>query len=147
MLSGTMAFTASAPCDTDDSGALARCAAGSHVVLVVDDDKDIRDLLSDALAAEGYVAVSARHGAEALERLRDLRPDLILLDLMMPVMDGLAFIAAKKDDPALVDIPVIAMTAATWNDVEGAVALLRKPFDLDAFLADVARRLRKRTAG
>jgi CheY-like chemotaxis protein len=115
------------------------CEAGPHVVLVVDDDKDIRDLLSDALEAEGYEAVSARHGAEALERLRHLRPDLILLDLMMPVMDGLAFLAAKSRDPALSGIPVIAMTAATWNRVEGAVTLLKKPFDLDMFLADVAR--------
>jgi CheY-like chemotaxis protein len=146
MLSGDITFFASAGA-THDSGGLTMCAAGTRSVLVVDDDKDIRDLLSDALAAEGYVVASARHGAEALERLRAFRPDLILLDLMMPVMDGLAFIAAKKDDPALADIPVIAMTAATWNDVEGAVALLRKPFDLDAFLADVARRLRKRTAG
>jgi CheY-like chemotaxis protein len=141
-----MAFAASQR-DTDACGSLAMFEAGPHVVLVVDDDADIRDLLADALEAEGYAAVSARHGAEALERIRQLRPDLIVLDLMMPVMDGRSFLAAKNRDPALSGIPVIAMTAATWNGVEGAVTLLKKPFDLDAFLADVARLLASAPAG
>jgi two-component system, chemotaxis family, chemotaxis protein CheY len=146
MLPESIAFFASAPCETNGSAALAVCAARTHVVLVVDDDKDIRDLLSDALRAEGYSVLSARHGAEALERLRACRPDLILLDLMMPVMDGLAFMAAKDSDPVIHDIPVIAMTAATRNHVEGAVTLMRKPFDLDVFLANVAHWVRKRSA-
>jgi two-component system chemotaxis response regulator CheY len=146
MLPQSIAFFASAPRETNSSAALTMCAARRPVVLVVDDDKDIRDLLSDALTAEGYAVVSARHGAEALERLRGCRADLILLDLMMPVMDGIAFMSVKNCSSHIRDIPVIAMTAATRNHVEGAVMLMRKPFDLDVFLANVARWVRKRPA-
>jgi CheY-like chemotaxis protein len=144
MLRGNQAFLASASCETIGSPALAPGKAGGRAVLVVDDDQDIRDLLSDALIAEGYSVVTARHGAEALERLRPAGPALILLDLMMPVMDGLAFLAAKNADPVARDIPVIAMTAATRSHVEGAVTLMRKPFDLDVFLANVAFFIEKR---
>ncbi len=146
MLSESPAFLTSASRETSGSTTLTMCATKNHVVLVVDDDKDIRDLLSEALAAEGYSILSARHGAEALERLRASRPDVILLDLMMPVMDGPAFIDAKRADPVLCDIPVIAMTAATPSHVEGAVALMRKPFDLELFLANVARCVGGQTA-
>lgn len=139
MLSGNLALLASAPRDAGGSAARGRCSARTHVILVVDDDKDIRDLLSEALAVEGYAVLAARHGAEALERLRATRADVILLDLMMPVMDGPTFLDAKNADPVLRDIPVIAMTAAMRSHVEGAVTLMRKPFDLDVFLASVAR--------
>ena len=139
MFPGNLALSASAPREDGGSAALGRCGTRTHVVLVVDDDKDIRDLLSEALAGEGYSVVAARHGAEALERLRCRRADVILLDLMMPVMDGPTFLDAKNADPVLRDIPVIAMTAATRSHIEGAVTLMRKPFDLDIFLARIAR--------
>ena len=143
MFSGNLSFLASAPREASGPATVGMSAAKAHTVLVVDDDKDIRDLLSDALAAEGYSVLSARHGAEALERLHAMHADVILLDLMMPVMDGLAFMDAKNADPVIRDIPVIAMTAATRSHVEGAVTLMRKPFDLDLFLASVARCLGK----
>ena len=81
------------------------------------------------------------------KKTANLKFDYVIGELEDPaVMDGLSFMAAKRCDPALADIPVIAMTAATWSCVEGAIALLRKPFDLDAFLADVARCLGSQSA-
>jgi CheY-like chemotaxis protein len=119
------------------------------LVLVVDDDRDIRDVLAEVLAFEGYAVISAMHGAEALDLLREWHADLIILDLMMPVMDGHAFLAAKRRDPAIFEIPVLAVTAATQLPVEGATVFMRKPFQLDSFLMEVARciagaRLRQR---
>ncbi len=114
-------------------------AKASPLVLVVDDDDDIRDALSVVLGSEGYQVVCAMHGADALERLRECRPALIILDQMMPVMDGAAFIAAKNLDPSISKIPVLAITASTQPQVEGATAFMRKPVDLDCLLAAVAR--------
>ncbi len=108
-------------------------------VLVVEDDRDIRDVLTDALGMEGYSVDAARHGAEALERLRERRPDIIILDLMMPVMDGPTFIAAKNSDPRIARIPVLAVTAALQTRVEGVTGFMRKPFALDSLLAAIAR--------
>ncbi len=114
-------------------------AAAAPLVLVVDDDDDIRAALTVALDTEGYTVVCAMHGAEALERLRECRPDLIILDQMMPVMDGPAFIEAKKRDPSISRIPVLAITASLHLCVEGATVFMRKPVDLDCLLSAVAR--------
>ena len=120
-----------------DAGRVAAKAA--PLVLVVDDDEDIRDALSVVLGSEGYLVVCAMNGAQALERLRECRPALIILDQMMPVMDGPAFIAAKKLDPSISRIPVLAITASMQPQLEGATAFMRKPVDLDCLLAAVAR--------
>jgi len=95
-------------------------------------DKDIRDLLSDALATEGYVVASARHGAEALERLRAFRPDLILLDLMMPVMSGWQVMDALRISPTLSSIPVIVISAA--HQLPAGVCVVTKPFRFEELL-------------
>jgi CheY-like chemotaxis protein len=113
-------------------------------VLLVEDDTDIREAVGEVLADHGYQVVTAGHGAAALEQLRDgSRPDVILLDIMMPVMDGATFRAAQKADPALAAIPVVVMTALAsakdapeWGDV---AAFPTKPIKLDALLAAVAR--------
>lgn len=107
------------------------------VVLVVDDDLDIRETLSDVLVMEGYQVMAVQHGAEALELLRRHHVDLIVLDIMMPVMDGHAFIAAKNRDPTISPIPIIAITAAAQPQVEGAMMFMRKPFQLEHLLAAV----------
>ncbi len=109
------------------------------LILVVDDDSDVRDAVTDALELEGYSVVSAMHGAEALERLRERRPVLIIVDLMMPVMDGHTFITAKNRDPTIAQIPILVATAEPRVNVEGVTVFMRKPFDLDSFLASVAR--------
>jgi CheY-like chemotaxis protein len=115
-----------------------------HVsVLVVDDDFDIRDVVTDVLEQRGYTVASACDGAEALELLRELRPGVILLDLNMPVMSGSEFRAVQERDPALRAIPTVVMTAvgrmrehvAALN-VEQALA---KPMGLHELLDAVAR--------
>jgi two-component system, chemotaxis family, chemotaxis protein CheY len=112
-------------------------------VLVVDDDRDIRDVLTDALEAEGYRVQTAADGQEALDWLRvaPVRPCVILLDLMMPRMDGLQFRSETLNDPALAVIPVVVLSAdpsvivtAKSLNFSGA---LRKPVPLEALLAAV----------
>ena len=80
-------------------------------LLVVEDDPDTRQALERILQGEGWESRPAADGAEALERLREERPDLILLDLMMPGMDGFSFLAEKELNPAWADIPVVVVTA------------------------------------
>ena len=81
-----------------------------RTVLVVDDDKSVRELLAVILECEGYLVVTAASGADALRLAAELRPDLITLDVMMPDMDGWSVLAALKSDEALRDIPVIMLT-------------------------------------
>jgi CheY-like chemotaxis protein len=111
------------------------------LVLVVDDDPDILDAICDILDAEGYRVARARHGAEALEQVEAARPDIILLDLMMPVMDGVAFSHALRQRPRVSDIPIVVISA-DGNPQRaasvGAAGYLAKPFDIEALLAQVA---------
>jgi len=102
-------------------------------VLIIDDDRDIREVLGEVLAEEGFVVEAAWNGAEAMKRLRaGFRPDIIILDLMMPVMDGLTFRAEQKQIPELADIPVIGVTAAPSFDTD--FETLRKPLKLETLL-------------
>jgi len=108
-------------------------------ILVVDDEPDIREMISEMLLLDGYRVRTAPNGKIALGQARLSRPDLIVLDLMMPVMSGWQFLEAKEEDPDLAGIPVVVVTAALDARVEGAAMLLRKPFDLDTLLHAVAR--------
>ncbi len=113
----------------------------SPLVLVVDDDPDILDAICDILEAEGYRVARARHGLEALERVDTERPAVILLDLMMPVMDGVAFAQALRTRPASVPPPILVISAdgnPQRAAAVGAQGYLAKPFDIDALLAHVA---------
>ena len=85
----------------------------THRVLVVDDDPDIRETLIEVLEENGHAAFGASNGNEALDKLRaaDSPPCLILLDLMMPIMDGEAFREEQLRDPALSPIPVVVISA------------------------------------
>jgi CheY-like chemotaxis protein len=109
-------------------------------ILIVDDDAGIRELITLFLARNGYQAVSAANGVEALEILQPIQPlpDLILLDFMMPVMDGAAFRQAQQTDARLVHIPVIVMSAAENIYAQApaltADAFLPKPLDFAALL-------------
>jgi CheY-like chemotaxis protein len=108
-------------------------------LLIVDDDDALREALADALALEGFDVECCVHGADALARLRaGLRPDLILLDLMMPVMDGWAFRAAQLTDPALAAIPVVVITAAgPLEPPIDARHVLHKPFRIEELVGVV----------
>ena len=111
------------------------------LVLVVDDDPDILDAICEILAGEGYRVARARHGLEALQRVEEERPALILLDLMMPVMDGLAFAHAVRQTPRGGDLPIVVISAdghAQKAFSVGARGFLAKPFDIDSLLAHVA---------
>ena len=114
--------------------------SAQELVLVVDDDPDILDAICDILGGEGYRVARARHGLEALARLEQERPSVILLDLMMPVMDGLAFaqVLRSREDGA---IPIVVISAdgnPQKAAAVGARGFLAKPFDIDALLAQVA---------
>jgi CheY-like chemotaxis protein len=116
---------------------------GSVGILVVEDDADIRSALGDILADEGYAVSSAADGREALGLLRaGLSPQVILLDLMMPVMAGPDFRAAQLADPALSDIPVILITAEgrlrEISQALRAAASFSKPFELSRLLRAIA---------
>jgi CheY-like chemotaxis protein len=100
-------------------------------VMVVDDDAGTREVLSEALTSLGCEVVCAANGQEALSRLRSEAPSprLILLDLMMPVMDGHAFRAEQERDPALAEIPTIVVTAGGDPPIR-SVPIIRKPLDM-----------------
>jgi len=113
-------------------------------VLVVDDDEDLRRTVMMVLAEEGYHVREAANGAEALSLLHDgPLPDVILLDLMMPVMNGEQFRRAQSEDPSLADVPVVVMTAAGARAAEpiaamGPTRVLHKPVGLAPLLDAVA---------
>lgn len=116
----------------------------AHVVLIVEDDDDIREVMIEILTESGYTVCSARHGAEALKQLRaGPTPGIILLDLTMPVMDGWAFCLEKQRDPELDSIPVLVTSAVSPRDPrnEGlrAASYLTKPLDLHELLASIRR--------
>lgn len=117
--------------------------SGSRTVLVVDDDQDLLDVTRFVLEGEGYGVLTARNGEEALGLLRaGPPPALVLLDLMMPVMNGWAFLEERAREPALQAIPVLVLTASEPEEVPGAVGILRKPFDLDDLINAVEQHAR-----
>jgi two-component system, OmpR family, alkaline phosphatase synthesis response regulator PhoP len=115
---------------------------GNHV-LIIEDDGDIRACIAEALSYDGYTVAEARNGLEGLHEAATRRPDLILLDLMMPTMNGWQFRAAQNRDPALADIPVIVISALATESaasaLDGVAALFAKPFDVGTLLSAVER--------
>jgi two-component system response regulator MprA len=114
-------------------------------IMVVDDDADVRDAVTDLLERHGYAVMPASNGEEALSELKssEARPSLILLDVMMPVMDGHAFCEQQQQDPELKDIPVVVFTAFSaalerMADVKTA-AQLEKPVMASELLDSVDR--------
>jgi CheY-like chemotaxis protein len=113
-----------------------------RTVLVVDDEYGIVEVLVLALEDQGYRVLSAADGKEGLERLAESRPDLVMLDFMMPRMDGPAMAQAMRADPALRDIPIVMMSAVGEAPIRdrftGYAKFLRKPFRIQAALDLVA---------
>jgi CheY-like chemotaxis protein len=112
--------------------------AQSKTVLVVDDETVIRAMVAEALSDEGYTVITAANGAEALELLKRHRPTAVVLDLMMPVMNGYAFLAACRAEPQSASTPVLVLSAApSLSEISAPV--MRKPFELEHLLSTVAR--------
>jgi CheY-like chemotaxis protein len=111
-------------------------------VLVVEDEPYLCDLIADVLEAEGHTARKASNGLDALEMVAERKPELVLLDLMMPVMDGWEFMSELRANPAWRDVPVVIITAvydvAQTQSITDARAVLTKPFDIEQ-LSDVVR--------
>ena len=110
-------------------------------ILIVEDDADIREGLIELLENEGYAVDEAENGKVALSKLSNGMPFAILLDLMMPVMDGFAFLMEfeKLKAAASQDVPVLVLTAAgdRASQVKGIRAVIRKPVDIDQLLEEL----------
>jgi DNA-binding response OmpR family regulator len=121
-------------------------SGSGRLVLVVEDDDHIRGFLSEALTDEGYRVAQAANGRLGLALLIDARPDLVILDLMMPDMDGWSFRAAQQRRPDVAEIPVIILSAsrhlAEHARALQAAAVFAKPFDLNELLEAVGSVLR-----
>jgi two-component system, chemotaxis family, chemotaxis protein CheY len=119
-------------------------------ILIVDDDESIRELVVAFLTVEGYEAISASHGAAALEMLQNVQPALILLDMRMPIMDGGEFARAYRELPGP-HAPLVVLTAAMDAGEEseeiGADGYIAKPFDLSDLLKVIEKHLAQEPKG
>jgi CheY-like chemotaxis protein len=112
-------------------------------VLIVDDEFGIVEALSDVLGEEGYAVSTARNGKDALKRVSETKPNLIICDYMMPVMDGLQFIEELRKTDATT--PIVLMTAVKRDQLPAGLRVeqvLQKPFGVDVLL-DVVKKLVK----
>ncbi|MBW8773422.1 MAG: Flp pilus assembly complex ATPase component TadA, partial [Gemmatimonadetes bacterium] len=138
----------------DEDGAVPAAAAGAagkgRTVLVVDDEDHLRKLLCDLLAREGYTTIEARDGAEALDRVDQHAPDVVLLDLNLPGLDGYGVLAKLRSRPGTRLLPVVVLTAKGDEDNEvrvlqaGADDFLTKPFRARALYARLEKILQPR---
>jgi PAS domain S-box-containing protein len=133
------------PATTSEPGAVPTAgplAPDGFTLLVIDDDATARELMQRFLATEGFHVVSASSGAEGLRLAKELLPDAITLDVLMPGMDGWAVLAGLKADPALADIPVVMLTILEEKNMAyalGASEYLTKPIDRDRLVAVLER--------
>ncbi|MCN9240110.1 response regulator [Streptomyces sp. RY43-2] len=120
-------------------------SGASGRVLVVDDNKVIRQLIRVNLELEGLEVVTAADGAECLDVVHQVRPDVVTLDVVMPRLDGLRAAARLRSDPRTRELPLVIVSACTQHEVAGGLgvgvdAFLAKPFD-PAELVQVVREL------
>ena len=122
-----------------------RAGSGSAgAVLLVEDDSDLRQAMAELLQAHGYDCILAHDGLDALEALRRQTPSLLLVDLLMPIMNGVELITRLRGDARWSDLPIVVMTAAGGRiigvDLESLnVPVLRKPVDLASLAQILAR--------
>jgi GAF domain-containing protein/CheY-like chemotaxis protein len=122
-------------------------APGMGTVLVIDDEPAVRDLMQRFLSREGFRVVTAAGGEEGLRLARELRPDAITLDVMMPGLDGWAVLTALKADPSVADIPVIMLTIVDDKNLGyalGASDYLTKPIERERLVTVLAKHRRDR---
>src|SRR6185437_1918835 len=121
---------------------MSRTASDAYV-LVVDDDPAIRGLVADALREEGYAVDLAAHGREALEAMRARKPATVVLDLMMPIMDGFSFIEACHSEQLCDNVPIVVISAV--HDALQRVkdvpihACVAKPFDMAELIRTITQ--------
>jgi len=119
-------------------------------ILIVDDEQDILMILKTRLEGSGYDVIAAANGEEGLSKALGEKPDLIILDLMLPKVDGYWLCNIFKHDKRLPDVPIIIVSArVTKQDVDtakdcGADAYFTKPFDSQKLLLEVSRLLKKK---
>ncbi len=117
-----------------------------RTILIVDDEFGIVEVLHVILEEEGYRVFTAANGRRALEQLAENKPDLVILDFMMPLLDGPQTAAAMRADSKLADIPIVMVSAlpeaAVRKRFDGYQAFFRKPFDTTALLDVIAEMLR-----
>jgi two-component system cell cycle response regulator DivK len=117
----------------------------SKRILVVEDQPDNRQIIRDMLAGTDYEITEAENGEEALVAIAKLRPDLILMDIQLPIMDGYTATRRIKDDPALGAIPIIAVTSYALSGEEkkaraaGCDDYVPKPYSPRELLAKIKR--------
>ena len=117
------------------------------VVLIVDDEYGVAEMTAELLSLQGHRVATAINGKLALEAIGELRPDVMLVDLMMPVMSGDDLVRRLKQDPALFEIPIVMMSAAGFDALDADLppliaGFLRKPFTFDEVNAALERALR-----
>lgn len=138
------AYTEQRPAVRERSNASAsdREAAKRCLVAIVEDDSEFRNMLRELLEEEQYRVVAVANGAEALEKLRgETVPNVILLDVSMPVMDGFDFLRFRSEDPQLAAVPVVLVTNAKPHErpTTGVNDVVRKPIDIDEILFVIKR--------
>lgn len=107
-------------------------------ILIADDEEDIKVVTQLFLESKGYEIVTAYDGLDALDKVKSEKPDAVLLDIMMPLIDGFEVCQRMKEDPELASIPVVMMSASTHSESRqrgldaGAVDFLIKPFQPEA---------------
>jgi DNA-binding response OmpR family regulator len=115
----------------------------NQTVLVVDDEDNIREMLSMLLEMFGYTVTKAQDGLDALDKIREVQPDLILLDVMMPNMDGISLCKLLRTQPETADLPVIILSGKTNFGAEaeglaaGANVYMFKPMDTQKLLSTI----------
>lgn len=115
------------------------------LILIVDDEIDITETFSLLFEVHGFAVLTASNGVEALQLLEDHKPDLIISDCMMPVMDGIAFRKKVQQDAALSGTPFVLMSAAPERHDLASVTIdhfLKKPFHFDELISTVNTLLR-----
>ena len=123
----------------------------SQRILIVDDEASVADLIEAVLVSEGYTVAIARDGIQGILLARDWKPDLVLMDVMLPGIDGTTAIRRLKSDPETSELPIVAMSAGRTirrqsNELSDADAALAKPFDIEALLAQIEFLLSRRRA-
>ncbi len=131
-------FVMRLPAAVGESAQEAHTGTGGNTILVIDDDAAARDLVQRFLAKEGFRIVTATGGEQGLRLAKEMKPDAITLDVMMPGMDGWAVLSALKADAATSDIPVVMLTIVDEKNLGyalGADDYLTKPIDRERLLA------------